>query len=497
MRSETPKEQHAENEQEEEDSDVSDQEADVSGDELTDDDLDDQDILDRCDNDASDSPLLIKNPFFDGSDEDEEKEDGSDEEEVNSDKEADKADASDKDSGSDVSDDSDMDDSDDDGDDDDDEEKSKGFEGEDDLIAVLKSAREKKIRDSPPDIKLKESGTDISFHPDASVLAIANLLGEISIFSVSNEENKALKKVKIHKGGVRCIEYNGDGSRLISGGKDKSIKVLDTETWNLVSLESKLTHPAAIYALAPMEHGCVSGDEDGTVKLWDFRTNKPVLSSKRFDEFVSCFLVEEEKQRIMAASGEGTIQSWDLRMNKAALQSEVYSSELNCLSTVREGTKLVVGSGEGALYIFNEGEYGYHSDQYPGHPDAVNSLISVTDNVVVTGCEDGTIRAVHLFPHRFIGMVGHHDGDMPVEKMDVNGEGDLIASIGHDNRVKFWNISYLEKMDYEKKRKPQIQNKNVGPKKRKLAEAVGRESEHQLPSSGRQNKKDFFSGFKE
>ena len=46
-----------------------------------------------------------------------------------------------------------MDDSDDDDDDEDDEEKSKGFEGEDDLIAVLKSAREKKIRDSPPDIK--------------------------------------------------------------------------------------------------------------------------------------------------------------------------------------------------------------------------------------------------------------------------------------------------------------------------------------------------------
>ena len=29
--------------------------------------------------------------------------------------------------------------------------------------------------------------------------------------------------------------------------------------------------------------------------------------------------------------------------------------------------------------------------------------------------------------------MGHHDGDMPVEKMDVNGEGDLIASIGKDN----------------------------------------------------------------
>ena len=46
-----------------------------------------------------------------------------------------------------------MDDSDEDSDEDKEDEKKEGFEGQDDLIAVLKSAREKKIRESPPDIK--------------------------------------------------------------------------------------------------------------------------------------------------------------------------------------------------------------------------------------------------------------------------------------------------------------------------------------------------------
>jgi hypothetical protein len=52
----------------------------------------------------------------------------------------------------------------------------------------------------------------------------------------------------------------------------------------------------------------------------------------------------------------------------------------------------------GCVFIF--------SDQYPGHPDAVNSMVAATDNVLITACEDGIIRAVHLFPHRFIGQVG-------------------------------------------------------------------------------------------
>ena len=47
------------------------------------------------------------------------------------------------------------------------------------------------------------------------------------------------------------------------------------------------------------------------------------------------------------------------------------------------------------------GQYGLHRDQFSGHPDAVNCLVPITDNVVITGCEDGNVRAVHLFPHRW------------------------------------------------------------------------------------------------
>ena len=79
-------------------------------------------------------------------------------------------------------------------------------------------------------------------------------------------------------------------------------------------------------------------------------------------------------------------------------------------------------------------QYGLHSDQFPGHPDGVNCIIPVTDNVVMTGCEDGNIRAVHLYPHRFLGVVGHHEQEFPVERLDVNTSGEIIASISHDNR---------------------------------------------------------------
>ena len=65
---------------------------------------------------------------------------------------------------------------------------------------------------------------------------------------------------------------------------------------------------------------------------------------------------------------------------------------------------------------------------------SVWSAQCTTDNVMMTGCEDGNVRAVHLYPHRFLGVVGHHEGELPIEKMDVSGSGEVIASISHDNR---------------------------------------------------------------
>jgi WD40 repeat protein len=40
--------------------------------------------------------------------------------------------------------------------------------------------------------------------------------------------------------------------------------------------------------------------------------------------------------------------------------------------------------------------------------------------------------------------VGHHEGRFPIERLDISASGEIIASISHDQRIKFWSIKYLE-----------------------------------------------------
>jgi len=56
---------------------------------------------------------------------------------------------------------------------------------------------------------------------------------------------------------------------------------------------------------------------------------------------------------------------------------------------------------------------------------------------------------------RSLGMIGLNKEEFPVERLYVNSNGE-ITSITHDIRAKFWNVTYLEELDYNKQKKPVI-----------------------------------------
>lgn len=173
-------------------------------------------------------------------------------------------------------------------------------------------------------------------------------------------------------------------------------------------------------------------------------------------------------------------------------QSEVYPSEMNCVGMIRQDsgkTKVLTGLGNGMMYIFDWKAFGYHSDTFGDHPSAINCLLPITDNYVVTGCDDGKLRAISLFPHRFLGVVGSHR--FAVERLDISTCGEYLASSSHDGRVRFWNIKYFEDPEVmaESTSKKSVRNKKRSLRKDKLG--------HQLPSSKKGNKGDFFAGLAE
>lgn len=162
------------------------------------------------------------------------------------------------------------------------------------------------------------------------------------------------------------------------------------------------------------------------------------------------------------------------------MQSEPYEEELTCMGLYRNDSKLIVGTSKGRMYSFNWGEFGYHSDMFPGMKTPINVMLPLTNRIGCVAGEEGILRAAHISPFRNLGVVGQHS--LPVESMDINHTGEFIASSSHNNDIRFWNIKYFE--DFADIKYNDKHNSY-------------RERRHNLPSSKFSNVSDFFADLAE
>ncbi|XP_069950890.1 WD repeat-containing protein 55 homolog isoform X2 [Cherax quadricarinatus] len=335
-------------------------------------------------------------------------------------------------------------------------------------------------REHPPDLEADSGIVDICFHPSVELLSTATMDGEVMIYRYSQDSVEEVARLSHHKKACRAVCYNDDGTVLYTISKDKSLAVIDTQN-SAIRQHIKDAHESSVFSFLPIdEFMCASGDDDGTVKIWDLRKKKPIFDFKCGEQTVTSLITDEQNKFLVASVNDGSIAGFNIRGKALETQSELYGSEMTSLSLVRNDSRLVVGSGEGTMFIFKWGEFGYHIDQFPGHPDQIHCIVPITDRMMLTGCEDGNIRAVHLYAHRFVGIVGQHT-DFGVENMSVSHDGSLLASCSMDEVVRFWNIEYLYNTEVDDRKKGSIK-RNRG---------------YNLESSKRRNKHEFFADFPE
>lgn len=74
-----------------------------------------------------------------------------------------------------------------------------------------------------------------------------------------------------------------------------------------------------------------------------------------------------------------------------------------------------------------------------------------------------------MLPNRVLGCVGQHLGE-PIEQLAVAADGNLLASSGHDQKVKFWDVSALGSMVVDVYRR---KKKKGGPLRALSSKALG------------------------
>lgn len=310
----------------------------------------------------------------------------------------------------------------------------------------------------PEDIECGEQVFDIAFHPRDRFIAAGLIDGTVKLYNYNvldeNGGNREVLSLNHHQKACRGLQFNEAGDRLFTISSDKSLQIIDGTGNVILNIED--AHDEAInkcfglYELGP--DIITTGDDSGCVKIWDTRlamnTKAAVMSWQIHQDYIAGFAYSHDKQTLLSCSGDATLGVYDIRNNTTAI-SDDQESEITSLEIIKGGKKVVCGTQDGVVLIFSWGKWGDCTDRFPGHPEGIETFLKIDESTIMTGSTDGLIRVVEILPNKVLGIVGDHD-NFPVECIRASGDRKYLASIAHDDVVRFWNIDMFNEVSTDK-----------------------------------------------
>jgi WD40 repeat protein len=114
------------------------------------------------------------------------------------------------------------------------------------------------------------------------------------------------------KYGVNSVAFSPDGGTIVSGSKDRTLKLWDAATGR--ELRTFIGHLDSVTSVAFSPDGRIigSGSEDNTIKLWDAATGRELRTLVGHMNSVNSVTFSSEGRQIVSGGEDGTVRLWDL-----------------------------------------------------------------------------------------------------------------------------------------------------------------------------------------
>jgi WD40 repeat protein len=276
-----------------------------------------------------------------------------------------------------------------------------------------------------------------AWSPDGTRLLSGSGDGTLRVWDARS--GRALLTLEGHESGVLACAWSPDGARLLSGSFDNTLRVWDAVSGRtLFSLEG---HEDGVWACAWSPDGArlLSGSEDRTLRVWDAASGRALLALEGHEGGVRACAWSPDGARVLSGSADNTLRVWDAASRRALLTLTWHEGGVWACAWSPDGARLLSGSEDKTVRVWGAIS-GRALLTLEGHSGGVNACAWSPDGArLLSASEDKTLRVRDATTGRTLLTLAGHSGG--VNACGWSPDGARLLSGSEDRTLRVWDAT--------------------------------------------------------
>jgi serine/threonine protein kinase/Tol biopolymer transport system component len=248
-----------------------------------------------------------------------------------------------------------------------------------------------------------------------------------------------------HTAAVFSVAWSPDGTRIASGGTDKTAQVWRAADGGLFNTYAGHTNAVDYVAWSPDSTRVASASEDKTIQVWDATTGNVFFTCVGHTGGVHCAVFSPDGTRIASGSGDNTVRIWDATTGKLLMTYTGHTATVWAVAWSPDGTRVASASGNPKFAVPDntvkvwDVATGATLLTYTGHTQRVIYVAWSPDGQrIASGSDDTTVRLWDAMTGTTQLVYQGHSAT--VYGVAWSPEGKRIASGSVDTTVQIWDV---------------------------------------------------------